>query len=107
MAKNWMGVEIQQETKTKKIRNYPSPFRSEIGCIRAIGEILDFYKNSVVVISYSSNSLPTATSMLALMKRHGRRSSVTEIDHRYSFGNQAITKVPLRNKVKELIFVGE
>lgn len=107
MAKNWKGVEIQQETKTKKIRNYPSPFRSEIGCIRAIGEILDFYKNSVVVISYSSNSLPTATSMLALMKRHGRKASVTEVDHRYSFGNQSFAKAPLRNKVKELIFVAE
>lgn len=107
MARNWKGVEIQEETKTKKIRNYPSPFKSEIGCMRAIGEILDFYKNSAVVISYSSNSLPTSGSMLSLLKRHGRKASVVEVDHRYCFANQSVTKAPVRNKVKELIFVAE
>jgi hypothetical protein len=27
-----------------------------------------------------------------------------EVDHRYSFANQAAAKKPVRNKVKELIF---
>lgn len=107
MACDWQGVEIQLETKTKKIRNYPSPFRSEIGCVRAIGEILDFYKNSVVVMSYSSNSLPDAHTILKLLRQHGRKAHVTEVDHRYSFGNQSAAKAPIRNKVKELIFVAE
>lgn len=107
LARNWQDVEIQQHTKTKKIPNYPSPFRSEIGCVRAIGEILDRYKHSAVVISYSSNSLPNATTMIGLLKKHGRKSRLTEIDHRYSFANQAKTKLPIRNEVKELIFIAE
>ena len=107
LARNWEGVEIQANTKTKKIRNYPSPFRSEIGCIKAIGEILEFYCESSIVVSYSSNSLPTASSIIALFRRHGRRARLIEVDHRYSFANQRTAKFPVRNKVKELIFTSE
>lgn len=107
LARDWKGVEIQENTKTKKIRNYPSPFRSEIGCVKAVGEILDHYRDSIVVISYSSNSLPTADTMAAVLKRHGRTVSVTEVDHRYSFANQAMSRKPVRNQVKELIFTAE
>jgi DNA adenine methylase len=107
LARNWEGVEIQSETKTKKIRNYPNPFKSELGCVRAFGEILDFYKDSAIIISYSSNSLPTATSITALFKRHGRSVRQIEVDHRYSFGNQGFARSPVKNKVKELIFAAE
>jgi DNA adenine methylase len=107
LARNWEGVEIQNQTKTKKIRNYPSPFRSEIGCVKAIGEILDFYRESAIVISYSSNSLPTASSIMSLFNRHGRRARLTEVDHRYSFANQGTTSSPVKNQVKELIFCAD
>ncbi len=104
LARDWQGVEIQENTKTKKIRNYPSPFRSEIGCVKAIGEIVDRYAKSAVVISYSTNSLPDAATILNLLKRHGRKPKVIEVDHRYSFANQGSAQQPVRNKVKELIF---
>jgi DNA adenine methylase len=107
LARNWEDVEIQSHTKTKKISNYPSPFRSEVGCVKAIGEIIDFYHQSSIVMSYSSNSLPTASTILALFKRHGRRARLIEVDHRYSFANQGVTKAPVRNQVKELIFSAE
>jgi len=107
LACDWQGVEIQHHTKTKKIRNYPSPFRSELGCLKAIGEIVDRYRQSAIVISYSSNSLPTASDMLNHLRRHGRKASVSEIDHRYSFANQGNARKPIRNKVKELIFIAE
>lgn len=107
LACDWKGVEIQENTKTKKIKNYPSPFRSELGCLRAVGEIADRYKNSILVISYSSNSLPEAETMKAALKRHGRKVKLTEVDHRYSFANQAKARQPVRNKVKELIFTAE
>lgn len=107
LARNWNGVEIQQHTQTKKIKNYPSPFRSEIGCLRAVGEMVDRYKRSAIAISYSSNSLPTAEDMMAHLRRHGRKPRLVEVDHRYSFANQAKARQPVRNKVKELIFIAE
>jgi hypothetical protein len=45
--------------------------------------------------------------MLAHLRRHNRKASVREIDHRYSFANQRNTRKPIRNKVKELIFIAE
>lgn len=107
LARDWQGVEIQHETRTRKIRNYPSPFRSEIGCIKAIGEMLEVYRSSAVAISYSTNALPDAGTMMKLLRRHGRRPRMIEIDHRYSFANQAAARSPVRNKVKELVFVSE
>jgi DNA adenine methylase len=107
LARDWNGVEIQDETKTKKIKNYPNPFRSEVSCVGTISRVLDFYKGIPVVLSYSSNSLPDATTLLKIMRQHGRRASVIEVDHRYSFANQGASKAPVRNKVRELIFTAE
>jgi len=107
LARDWDGLDIQHDTKTKKIRNYPSPFRSEIGCVKALGEVLDRYRKSAIVISYSSNSLPTTDAIMALMRHHGRKPRLTEVDHRYSFGNQTSARAPVKNKVRELIFVAE
>lgn len=107
LARSWTGVEIQQHTQTKKIKNYPSPFRSEIGCLKAVGEVVDRYRESAIVISYSSNSLPTASDMIAHLRRHRRKVELIEVDHRYSFANQAKTRQPVRNKVKELFFISE
>lgn len=107
LARDWEGVEIQPETKTKKIKNYPNPFRSEISCIRTISNVLDRYRGVPVVLSYSTNSLPDASTLLNVMRQHGRRPSVMEVDHRYSFANQAAARSPVRNKVRELIFTAE
>ena len=97
-------MEIQHATKTRKLRNYPNPFRSEAACLETIGRVLDGYRGVPVVLSYSSNALPDAATLLALMRRHGRQAAVTEVDHRYSFANQAAARAPVRNQVRELIF---
>ena len=107
LARDWVGVDVQHETKTKKLRNYPNPFRSEISCVRTIGNVLDGYPGVPVVLSYSTNSLPDTDTLLKIMGKHGRRTSVVEVDHRYSFANQAAAKAPVRNNVRELIFTAE
>jgi DNA adenine methylase len=104
LARDWEGVTIQHETKTKKIRNYPNPFRSEISCVRTISNVLDRYRGNPVILSYSTNSLPDASTLLKIMRQHGRRANVFEVDHRYSFANQSAARAPVRNKVRELIF---
>lgn len=107
LARDWVDVDVQHETKTKKLRNYPNPFRSEPSCVRTIGRVLDGYRGTPVIISYSTNSLPDAETLLKIMRHHGRRATVVEVDHRYSFANQAAAKSPVRNKVQELIFTAE
>lgn len=104
LARDWEGVEIQEATKTRKFKNYPNPFKSELICAKTIERVLEHYSKIPVVLSYSSNSLPNATAIRHIIQRHGRTCEVIGVDHRYSFANQAAAKHPVRNKVKELIF---
>ena len=105
LARDWEGVQIQETTKTKKFKNYANPFKSELICAQTIERVLEGYRGIPVVLSYSSNSLPSAETIHRIIERHGRQCRWTEVDHRYSFANQAAAKRPVRNKVKELIFV--
>lgn len=105
LARDWQGVDIQSHTKTQKFRNYPTPFSTEAGARAAFEHLVDLYRGRPLLISYSSNSLPGAEDMLALLRRHRHRVDLTEVDHLYSFGTQGKTRAPIRNRVKELIFI--
>lgn len=107
LARDWDGIEIQERTKTKKFRNYSNPFAKELTCAHTIERVLDGYSKIPVVLSYSSNSLPSTSTIKQIVEKHGRRCTVHEVDHRYSFANQAKAKQPVRNKVKELLFIAE
>ena len=63
------------------------------------------FSKSVLIVSYSSNSLPTQDEMTAIMSKHKEHVEVVPIDYRYSFGNQNDAKTN-RNKVQEYLFVG-
>ena len=105
LARDWNGVEIQQNTKTKKFKSYPTPFSTEQGAIEAFRTLFERYSESVIVVSYSSNSLPTRDEIVALLAEHKKHVDIIPIDHKYSFGNQRDAKTH-RNSVTEYIFVG-
>ena len=105
LACDWKGVEIQPDTKTRKIRNYPTPFRREAGASATFDKIADYYRGVPLVISYSSNALPTAEDIYRVLKRHRKRVELIEVDHLYSFGNHGHIVGGAKNRVKELIFV--
>lgn len=107
LARDWEGVELQEWTKTRKFRSYPNPFRTELLCAQTIERTLEHYAKVPLVLSYSSNSLPSAAAIKRIIMRQRRSCELVEVDHRYSFGNQAETLRPVRNKVKELIFIAE
>ena len=103
LARDWQGVEIQQETKTKKFKSYPTPFSTKNGVVGAFDKIFKRYMNSVLIVSYSSNSLPTKKEMIALIGKYKDNVEVMPVDYKYSFGTRENTT---RNEVKEYIFVG-
>lgn len=103
LARDWKGVEIQHETKTKKFKSYPTPFSTRDGATKAFDKIFRMHKNSILVVSYSSNSFPDMDEIMVLLKKYKNNVSVIPIDYRYSFGTRENTE---RNKVKEYIFVG-
>lgn len=106
LARDWKGVSIQEHTVTKKFRSYPTPFSTHQGAIDAFDRLFKRYRRSTIIVSYSSNSLPAKEEMIVLLSKHKGRVEVVPINHRYSFGNRANSKQPVRNAVEEYLFVG-
>ena len=59
LARDWKGVEIQEHTKTKKFKSYPTPFSTKNGAYEAFDKLFSKFSGSILIVSYSSNSLPT------------------------------------------------
>ncbi len=105
LARDWKGVEIQEHTQTKKFKSYPTPFSTRKGAADAFDKLFKKFANSILIVSYSSNSLPTQDEMVAIMAKYKQHVEVIPIDYRYSFGNQNEAKTH-RNSVQEYLFVG-
>ena len=105
LARDWKGVEIQENTETKKFKSYPTPFSTRDGASSAFDMLFRKFKNSILIVSYSSNSLPTKDEMIELMKKYKANVEVIPIDYRYHFGNRSDGKVK-RDHVQEFLFIG-
>ena len=106
LARNWEGVELQEYTITKKFKSYPTPFSTRSGASEAFDTLFQYHRKSILIVSYSSNSLPTMDEMLHLLSKHKRHVEVVAVDHRYSIGNQGHIVANENNRVKEYLFVG-
>lgn len=105
LARDWKGVEIQEHTKTKKFKSYPTPFSTKNGAYEAFDKLFSKFSGSILIVSYSSNSLPTQEDMVTLMKKYKEHVEVVPVDYKYAFGNQADAKTH-RNSVQEYLFIG-
>lgn len=106
LLRDWQGVEMQWHTKTKKFKSYPTPFKTLDGAFKAFDKLFEFHKNSILIVSYSSNSLPTKEDIVLLMEKYKKNVDVVSISHKYSFGNQGHKVGNNKNNVEEYLFVG-
>ena len=104
LARDWKGVEIQEHTATKKFKSYPTPFSKKETTEEAFATLFEKYKDSILIISYSSNSLPTKEDMISMLEKTKKNVEVVPVDYTYSFGNQKDAKTN-RNHVQEYLFV--
>lgn len=104
LARDWKGVELQANTITKKFKSYPTPFSSKDGATEAFDKLFKKYANSIIIVSYSSNGLPTKDEMIGILSAYKENVDVVPIDYTYNFGNQKNVKTH-RNKVQEYLFV--
>lgn len=106
LARDWKGVEIQQHTKTRKFKSYPTPFSTRNGAADAFDLLFKKHRRSVIIVSYSSNSLPTLDEMVSILSKYKQHVEVIPVDYRYSFGNQGDKVGNNMNKVQEYLFAG-
>ena len=88
LTKEWKGLIIQESSKVKKFKKYPSMFDTEKGSIEAINFLINKFKKSTLIFSYSSNSLPTLKEFEKIVTSHGKKFDAKKINYRYSFGTQ-------------------
>ncbi|MBM6940777.1 Dam family site-specific DNA-(adenine-N6)-methyltransferase [Limosilactobacillus coleohominis] len=106
LSRNWKNVNMQWNTKTKKFKNYPTPFDSKESTYKAFEYLFSKYKQKKVLVSYSSNSLPTKEELISMMSNNFNNIKIFEIDYKYSFGTYRHKKSNANNKVKEYLFLG-
>lgn len=106
LSRDWKDVDMQWETKTKKFKNYPTPFSTRNGAYDAFDKLFKKHKESIIVVSYSSNSFPTKDEMLGILAKYKKDVEVIAIDYTYSIGNQGHKINDNKNRVQEYIFIG-
>ena len=106
LARDWSGVDIQWHTKTRKFKSYPTPFSSRDGARSALGELFARFRQSIIVVSYSSNALPHRDDIVEMMSRYKQQVRVHSLDYRYSFGNQGHKVGNNNNRAEEYLFIG-
>lgn len=105
LARNWEGIKIQEHSIVKKFQSYKSPFAKKESAYLAFENLFHRFQNSIIVISYSSNSYPTKEELTEMLQKY-KTVEVHEINHTYSFGNQNHKTGNKNNRVKEYLFIG-
>jgi len=105
-CRNWIGLDIQKHTQTKKFKKYETPFSSLSTVYDAFEKLFERFKDSIIVVSYSSNALPTKNELASLLKEFKKKVDVYQIGHKYSFANQGFKTGDIANDVFEYLFVG-
>ncbi|MBA2745588.1 MAG: DNA methyltransferase, partial [Flavisolibacter sp.] len=99
----WRGLEIMEETKVKKIAKPFTPFSYRRTAIEAFDRLFHIFRDSIIVLSYSSNGYPDLNELEKLLRTYKRKIEVHERPHRYHFGTH---KAVERAEVKEYLLIG-
>lgn len=99
----WRGQTIMEDTKTKKLPKRYTPFSYKHSITDALRRTFKQFKDSTIVLSYSSNAVPDAETIEGLLREVKDDVEVRLIDHKYSFGTHSAAQ---RRDVSEYIFIG-
>jgi adenine-specific DNA-methyltransferase len=100
----WRGQTIMEETKTKKIAKKFTPFAYKRTIEDALANTFEQFRDSgAIVLSYSSNAVPSRERIVDILSTVKRDVEVRVIDHRYSFGTHSTAA---RTSASEYIFIG-
>jgi adenine-specific DNA-methyltransferase len=100
----WEGVRIMENTRVKKIEKPFTPFSYRKTAIDAFDRLFSLYRNSIIVLSYSSNGFPDLNVLETLLRKYKEHVTTYERPYRYHFGtHDRVT----RAEVDEYLIVGK
>jgi adenine-specific DNA-methyltransferase len=100
----WKDARIMEETRVKKIEKPYTPFSYRKTAINAFDRLFRLYRDSIIVLSYSSNGFPDLPELEGLLRRYKPTVTVHEKPHRYHFGTHDAVE---RAEVNEYLIVGQ
>jgi adenine-specific DNA-methyltransferase len=99
----WQGTRIMEETKVKKIEKPYTPFSYRKSARDAFDRLFRQYRDSIIVLSYSSNGFPDKEELESLLRRYKTTVTAYAKPHRYHFGTHEGVE---RASVDEYLIVG-
>jgi DNA adenine methylase len=106
-CRNWEGVEIMLNTKTKKFRSFETAFSTKSTAENSFQRLFSKFKDSVLAVSYSSNCIPDKKTMVGLLKEVKKDVRVFSAQHTYSHGNHQHKVGDNNNEVAEYLFIAQ
>lgn len=103
LACYWRDVEILANTRVKKLAKPYTPFSYRRDAKTALDTMFHRFRDSILVLSYSSNGYPDLKVLVELMRRHKGNVRIYDIEHRYHFGTHSAVR---RDRVREYLIVG-
>lgn len=100
----WDNLEIDYSTKVRKIPKKYTPFSYRRTAIDAFNRLFAKFRNSTIVLSYSSNGYPDKDILEALLRRYKTDVRTFQKKHRYHFGTHDRVE---RSEVQEYLIVGQ
>lgn len=99
----WRGQTILEETRTKKLAKRYTPFSYKNTITEALRRTFKQFQESTIILSYSSNAVPSAEVIETLLREVKGDVEVRPIGHTYSFGTHSAAR---RRSVSEYLFIG-
>lgn len=105
----WRDLDLQPHTKTKKFASPHREFQSRAAAYASFEMLFERLREGGhdVLVSYSSNCLPSRDEMLAMLQARWAQVDVVSIDHVYSFGTHGHHVGNRNNRVEEYLFLGQ
>lgn len=100
----WKNMYLMENTKTKKIEKIYTPFAYKKSICEALQNTIHKFRKSIIVLSYSSNSIPDESEILRLLRTEKRDIEIIRIPYKYSFGTH---KSAIQRQTNELLFIAK
>jgi DNA adenine methylase/adenine-specific DNA-methyltransferase len=99
----WRGQTIMENTRTKKLTKRYTPFSYKHSVTDALRRTFTQFRDSDIVLSYSSNAVPDVHTIEALLREVKNDVEVRLTDHTYTFGTHPAAR---RRTAAEYLFIG-
>jgi adenine-specific DNA-methyltransferase len=98
----WRGQQVMENTQTRKLAKRYTPFSYTHSVTDALRRTFRQFSESAIVLSYSSNAVPDAAAIEALLREVKDDVDVRLVDHTYTFGTHPAAR---RRAASEYLFI--